>query len=274
MSNISSPAACWPTADASFGPVVQDCRGDFDFTIAFEQYLFTILPASLLIIAGPLRLRYLSKSPSVVSGDSSFFRLIKLAAVAVFSALQLALLALWAAQPAALLGRVRTVSVAASCVSFVASLVFCVLSYAEHSRSPRPSSILNAYLFVSLLLDGAILRTFWMSDLAPSVRAVFTASFALKACLLVLEAKEKAGLVVRGGGGDGERRNPEITSGLYSRGLLSWLNPLLFDGFRRLLKPADLYALDKSMKADVLNVKFWKAWDKGRRRCVHHEARS
>ncbi|KKY33136.1 putative abc multidrug transporter [Diaporthe ampelina] len=53
-----------------------------------------------------------------------------------------------------------------------------------------------------------------------------------------------------------------MTRGLYSRGLLSWLNPLLLDGFRRLLKPADLYALDESMKADVLNQKFWTAWKK------------
>lgn len=257
MSNISSAAACWPTADESFGPVVQDCRGDFDFTIAFEQYLFSIVPASLLIIAAPLRLRQLRKSPSVVAGNT--FRLAKLAAVALFSALQLSLLAVWAAQPGAL-GRVRTASVAASCVSFAASLVFCALSYAEHARSPRPSSILNAYLLISLLLDGAILRTFWLSDLAVSVRGVFTASFALKACLLVLEAKEKAGLLMRGGE---QARNPEITSGLYSRGLLSWLNPLLLDGFRRLLKPSDLYDLDKSMKAAALNDKFWIAWDKG-----------
>ncbi|KAK7710055.1 hypothetical protein SLS63_013063 [Diaporthe eres] len=258
MSNISSAAACWPTADESFGPVVQDCRGDFDFTIAFEQYLFSILPAALLLIAAPLRLRHLSKSPSVVVAGNAF-RLAKLAAVALFSALQLALLALWASQPGAL-GRVRTASVAASCVSLAASLVFCALSYAEHTRSPRPSSILNAYLLVSVVLDGAILRTFWMSDLAASVRAVFTASFALKACLLVLEAKEKAGLLVRGGGQ--QRRNPESTSGLYSRGLLSWLNPLLLDGFRRLLKPADLYELDKSMRAAALNDKFWVVWDK------------
>lgn len=260
MSNISA-AACWPTADESFGPVVQDCRGDFDFTIAFEQYLFSILPAGLVIIAAPLRLRHLSKSPSVVVAAGNTFRLAKLAAVALFSALQLSLLALWAAQPGAL-GRVRTASVAASAVSLAASLAFCALSYAEHTRSPRPSSILNAYLLVSLLLDGAILRTFWMSDLAASVRAVFTASFSLKACLLVLEAKEKAGLLVRGGGQ--QWRNPESTSGLYSRGLLSWLNPLLLDGFRRLLKPADLYELDKSMKAAALNDMFWVAWDKGR----------
>lgn len=122
MSNISSAAACWPTADESLGPAVQDCRGDFDFTISFEQYLFSILPASLLLIAGPLRLRYLSKSPSVVVAGNTL-RLAKLAAVALFSALQLALLALWAAQPGAL-GRVRTASVAAACVSFVASVVF------------------------------------------------------------------------------------------------------------------------------------------------------
>ncbi|KAG6365911.1 hypothetical protein INS49_000087 [Diaporthe citri] len=108
MSNISSAAACWPTADESFGPVVQDCRGDFDFTIAFEQYLFSILPACLLIIAAPLRLRHLSKSPSVVVAGNTF-RLIKLAAVAVFSALQLSLLALWAAQPGAL-GRLITLA--------------------------------------------------------------------------------------------------------------------------------------------------------------------
>ncbi|KAJ0117931.1 multidrug resistance-like protein [Diaporthe amygdali] len=255
MSNITSSAACWPTADESFGPVIRDCRGGFDFTIAFEQYLFSILPASLLIIAGPLRLKYLSKSPSVVAGHA--FKFAKLAAVGLFAALQLSLLAVWATQPEAL-GRVKTVSVAASCVSFVASLIFCALTYAEHARSLRPSSILNAYLLISLLLDGAILRTFWLSDLATSVRAVFTASFALKACLLVLEAKEKAGLII----GNDRQSNPEVTSGLYSRGLFSWLNPLLLDGFRRLLKPADLYALDKSMKAAVLNDRFWVTWNK------------
>lgn len=259
MSSASSAAACWPTADGSIGPAIQDCRGDFDFTIAFEQYLFSILPASLLLIAAPLRLRHLSRSPPVVAGGHAL-RHAKLAAIAVFSALQLALLAVWAAQPAGALGRVRTASVAASCVSFLASLVFCALTYAEHARSLRPSAILNAYLLISLLLDGAILRTFWMSDLSSSVRAVFTASFALKACLLVLEAKEKAGFVLM----SGRQRNPELTSGLYSRGLLSWLNPLLLDGFRRLLKPADLYALDKSMKAAALNDNFWITWIKGR----------
>ncbi|POS73471.1 ABC transporter [Diaporthe helianthi] len=222
MNNSSSAPACWPTADANFGPVVKDCRGDLDFTIAFEQYLFTMLPASLLILAGPLRLRYLSRAPSVVVAGDGFFKLTKLAAVAIFSTLQLALLALWAAQPAMLLGRVRTVSIVASRVSFVASLVFCVLSYAEHARSPRPSSILNAYLLISLLMDGAILRTFWMSDLATSVRAVFTASFALKACLLVLEAKEKGGLIVRGGSDGDQHRSPEVTSGLYS--LTGWFS--------------------------------------------------
>lgn len=260
MSNISSAAACWPTADERFGPAVQDCRGDFDFTVAFEQSLFAILPASLLIIAAPLRLRHLRRSPRVVAGGGAL-RLAKLAAVALFSALQLALLALWAVQPRAL-GRVRTVSLAASCVSLVAGLAACALSYAEHARSPRPSSVLNAYLLISLLLDGAILRTLWMAEIADSVRGVFTASFALRACLLVLEAREKGGLVV-GAVGGGRWRNPEVTSGLYSRGMLSWLNPLLLDGFRRLLKPADLYDLDASMKAAALNDKFWVAWDKG-----------
>lgn len=71
MSNISSAAACWPTADESSGPIVQGCRGGFDFTIALEQYLFAILPASLLVIAGPLRLGHLRRSPSVAASSGS-----------------------------------------------------------------------------------------------------------------------------------------------------------------------------------------------------------
>ncbi|KAH8908368.1 multidrug resistance-like protein [Coniochaeta sp. PMI_546] len=254
MDNSTSfSTSCYPAADGSFGPVIQgtNCRS-FDFTIAFEQYFFSIAPATLLIIAAPLRLRQLSGSPAIVGGKA--FRRTKLAAVAVFAAFQLSLVAVWASQPPSL-GHVRTVSLAASCVSFVASLLICGLSYTEHAKTPRPSVLLNAYLLASLVLDGAIVRSFWLSTLSTTLCGLFTASFVVKAAVLVLEAVEKGGFL-------GGRRapSPEVMSGLYGRGLLWWMNPLLRDGFQRLLRPDDLYELDETMSAAVLHEGFWRAW--------------
>ena len=76
MENSSLPLGCSPTADAAFGPIVHSCRSDFDFTITFEQYFFTLVPASALLIAAPFRLRHLSKRPATVADNP--FRLIKL----------------------------------------------------------------------------------------------------------------------------------------------------------------------------------------------------
>ncbi|RFU74209.1 hypothetical protein TARUN_8040 [Trichoderma arundinaceum] len=234
--NVSTPL-CAPTADAAFGPVVDAaCRDGFDFTLVFEQSIFVLLPASLLVLVAPLRL----------------FQLRCLAA------LQLVLIALWATHngPA----RLNSVSVAAASVSFASSLMSCALSYLEHVRSLGPSSLLNVFLLVSLLLDAAVLRTVWLSlstAASESIRAVLTASFALKAVLLVLEGREKSAHVV-----GRQTLAPEETSGLYSRAVFAWVAPLLRTGFQRLLRPADLFPLDEKMSASGLNERFWWHWRK------------
>ncbi|KAJ8125439.1 hypothetical protein O1611_g8200 [Lasiodiplodia mahajangana] len=238
MSNsISIVTACFPSADASFGPVLHgDDRG-------------------VECLATSLRLGHLSKSPSVVAGNR--FRLAKAAINVLFTVVQLSLVVAWASK-SRLLGHVRTVSLAASVVSFLAGSLMTGLSYAEHARSRRPSFVLNAYLLASLLLDVAIVRSFWLSGLSSTICSIFSASLALKAPLLVMEAVEKGRFLVHPNSDD---RNPELTSGLYSRGLIWWMNPLLLDGFRRLLRPDDLYFLDGSISADILHKAFWKAWD-------------
>jgi ATP-binding cassette, subfamily C (CFTR/MRP), member 1 len=135
----------------------------------------------------------------------------------------------------------------------------CALSYTEHARSPRPSALLNAFFLVSLLLDAALLRTLWLSPLKVSIPAVFTASFVLKAALVVLEAWDKSRYLV----GAGRTYSPEETAGLYGRAVLAWVAPLLWTGFRRLLTPADLFTLDGNMAAAGLNERFWSHWRKG-----------
>ncbi|KAK6224641.1 abc multidrug transporter [Colletotrichum tabaci] len=250
----SSSIGCSPTADDAFGPVVQNCRQGFDFTLTFEQCLFTILPALLLLLAAPLRIRHLAKLPHAVSGTA--LRLAKQAAIGVLAVLQLVLVALWATHREA--GRLRTVSIVASCASFAAAVMFGGLSSIEHAKSLKPSSILNIYMLVSLVLDGAILRTVWLSHLSVTISAVFSTSFALKAVIVILEAWGKTPYLAGG------RRSysPEETSGIYSRGLFWWLTPLLLTGFRRLLKPLDLFVLDRSMSTAVLDERFWRDWNK------------
>jgi ATP-binding cassette, subfamily C (CFTR/MRP), member 1 len=62
--------------DASFGPTVQGCRGDFDFTFAFEQYIFSIIPSAILLLAAPIRLAVISRLKAKVDGNG--FRYLKL----------------------------------------------------------------------------------------------------------------------------------------------------------------------------------------------------
>jgi ATP-binding cassette, subfamily C (CFTR/MRP), member 1 len=284
-SNILPSAGCSSFADDAFGPIVeQECRDGFDFTLTFEQYIFSLLPASLLLIVVPFRLAYLSSRKKrgmapVVGGRA--LKLAKLAAISVFAVLQLTLMILWATQQRN--SRLKTASVAASSVSFASTLMFSVLSYAEHARSLRPSAILNVYLLVSLLLDAATLRTLWLGssgigggysnggliDSGLPIRAVFSASFALKAAILVLEAKNKTKYIAERGGDSGREaaHNPEEASGIYSQGFFWWLTPLLVTGFKRLLKPLDLFVLDESMSAALLNERFWRHWNQGGYQC-------
>ncbi|KAL7922301.1 multidrug resistance-like protein [Trichoderma austrokoningii] len=252
--NISSTPLCAPTADAAFGPVVDAaCRDGFDFTLVFEQSVFVLLPAAMLLLAAPLRLVQLRKSPIKVADHAS--RMIKLSVTGCLAALQLVLIGLWAAHhgPA----RLNSVSVAAASISFVSSLMACALSYHEHARSLHPSSLLNLFLLASLLLDAAVLRTVWTALSATSIPVVLTVFFALKTALLVLEAREKASHVV-----GRPTLAPEETSGLYSRAVFAWVAPLLRTGFRRLLRPADLFPLDEEMGVSSLSERFWWHWRK------------
>ena len=47
--------------DNNLGPRVADCRGDFDFTLLFEEYFMSIAPSVLLLLALPSRYRQLCK---------------------------------------------------------------------------------------------------------------------------------------------------------------------------------------------------------------------
>lgn len=53
-------------ADQTIGPLL---AGKPDFTLRFEDWVFTILPTALLILATPIFLRRLVLKPAIVRGD-------------------------------------------------------------------------------------------------------------------------------------------------------------------------------------------------------------
>jgi ATP-binding cassette subfamily C (CFTR/MRP) protein 1 len=108
--------------------------------------------------------------------------------IALFAILQLTSIVLWATFPEIGL---QVPSISASTLSFVTSLMFCALSYMEHSKSLAPSLVLNAYLFLSLPFDAVVLRTLWLTPFDVAIRNLFTASFIMKGIILLLEAMGK-----------------------------------------------------------------------------------
>jgi ATP-binding cassette subfamily C (CFTR/MRP) protein 1 len=123
----------------------------------------------------------------------------------------------------------------------------------------RPSTLLNVYLFLTLLFDVAMLRTLWlMPSFSSSIREIYTASFAVKGAIVFLEAREKQRYSV-----DSETLSPEEFSGIYSRGMFWWLNKMIWAGTKHVLKPMDLYPITKDMAAETSSNQFREKWDAG-----------
>ncbi|KAJ5526984.1 ABC multidrug transporter [Penicillium frequentans] len=227
---------------------------DFDFNLQFEQLFFSIIPSALFILTSLWRTISRARKPAVVNAPT--FQIMKSGAIAVYIGLELALLVLTAT------GSFHTTSmfIASSTLNLVSALFMLTLSVVDHSRSPRPSIILNTYLSLTLLLDAAQARTLFLSsDDKPELTysSIFCASIALKTGILLLEARQKTKWITW----DKEKHSPEETSGIFSLGVFFWLNKMFFVGYKNILTIEDLYPLDSSFDAEVLHEDFKKNID-------------
>ncbi|OAP62557.1 ABC transporter [Fonsecaea erecta] len=236
--------------DDTLGPSVSGCRGDFDFTIKFEQLVFSIVPSALLIVAVVGRAAWSVRKPVIVHAPT--FLSIKLGAIVLYALLKFVLLILVATGPL-----VKThASIASNILQLLAATAMFTLSFLDHGRSARPSVLLSSYLFFTLLPDIAQTRTFWLvadTEHDAAHAGVFTASMLLKVFMLFVEAQQKTKWV---NWGTEELHSPEETSGIYSLGLYFWLNNLFFSGYRKVLHMEDLYPLDRAIAGANLYRRF------------------
>lgn len=249
--------------DDSFGPIIQGgCREDFDFTLLFEQSFFSILPSTLFILISSQKIYSLHRQPRRVSGSG--IQLLKLLFIILYGLLQVALLVLYSIR-----NTKNTRTAIPSIVLYNVVVVFlCILSYQEHIKSIRPSSILNVYLLCTLIFDAVQLRTIWLIDNDIAIAGVFSASLALKLCMFLLEAGGKDKLLYH----DYKKYGPEEKSGVFNKAVFWWLKDLLIRGRKNILALGDLYPLNEDLSTGNLLPKFQTAWERAGEKAGRYRA--
>jgi ATP-binding cassette subfamily C (CFTR/MRP) protein 1 len=241
--------SCPPSLDRDFGPRVDQCRRAFGFTQLFEECIFSIAPSVLLLLAATVRTFFLERARPRVTDTSVL--VLKLVVMSCFCAVQATMLILRSLDSA---GRTPT-TIAAAGTAVIDAVAMACLSTREHSRSIRPSWVLEVYLFFTLLLDAARTRTAWIMGQDDIYPILITTGVAIKAAILLLELRGKAGL-----SREDANRSPEERSGFIEQSLLWWLVGLVRTGYRKILALSDLFPLTNEMRSEAIGAKFGQAW--------------
>lgn len=151
---------------------------------------------------------------------------------------------------------------ASAIFDFISALVVIILVDMEHLRSIRPSFLASAYLFVTLLLDLARVRTSWLLPGYKAYSACLSTSLAVKLLLLVLINTEKRKWFMH----TEKDHSTESVSGPFSRGLFTWLNGLLWKGHSVLLTGDALPTVHRKLLSSELSTRFADSWT----RCTHN----
>lgn len=248
-------------ADKDFGP---QRAGVFDFTILFEQSILSLLPTGLFILLVPLRFYVLWNNERVTKSEpllwakmvsNRFFLLLVLTnqvTTAIYASLQTALLVLWCRQNS------TNTAIAEPVLRLIESFALAALSFVEHRNSKKPPKLIGAFLVVTIILDIALVRTFWIRSMRTTA-AVFTASFVLKTILLILEETPKSLL-------NEKEKIHETSSGVVNRSFFWWLNGLFLQGHRTILETEDLQAIDSKFDTDHVSAPLEKQWERGKPR--------
>jgi hypothetical protein len=136
---------------------------------------------------------------------------------------------------------------AAAVLVFVNGLLLLFVSHVEHTRSVKPSTLINVYLLLTFLFDCAIARTAWLLVHSYAIAQLYTSAAAIKLLGLAAEAWEKRSILLS----RYQHLSPETTSGILGRSVFWWLNPLMKAGFGRCLTDQDLFVPPRCFSVPV-----------------------
>ena len=146
--------------------------------------------------------------------------------------------------------------IAGSLLAVVAGTFMLLISFLDHARSARASALLNGYLLLTLLFDGAQTRTLWITGAHSLFAPIFTASLAVKGVIFVLELFSKSRWIDQS---TQARFGPEAMSNIFSLASYYWLRRLLWRGFHKSLALADLYPLNYDVSVERASQRLQRA---------------
>jgi ATP-binding cassette, subfamily C (CFTR/MRP), member 1 len=74
---MNSTVLCTSAVDDVFGPRVNPCQSELDFTLYFEQLILTIIPAAVFLLLACWRLRKLLRQDIKIVGGVSWLVVVK-----------------------------------------------------------------------------------------------------------------------------------------------------------------------------------------------------
>ncbi|KAF4455698.1 hypothetical protein F53441_2030 [Fusarium austroafricanum] len=237
--------------DNTIGPRVDPSIRAFDFTALFEESILNILPWSLFLLMLLVRLKFLLSRPKIIRVDR--LCLIKEALWTLYAIVKLAQLILWASITAF----TTAGTVPAATLAFVGCIGGSVLSYFEHCRSRRPSSILGIITLLILLCDSTRVRTMWLMDQPRAISILTTAALPINLLLLVFESISKTAVA------DAKEaaRSREEVVGILNRSFFWWLNPLFILGRKHVLHMGNLPRVDRKVLTSYAASKVYEQWE-------------
>ncbi|ETS75107.1 hypothetical protein PFICI_13591 [Pestalotiopsis fici W106-1] len=250
---MASPL-CSDNSDRVFGPRINTSCRALDFTLLFEDIFFACLPAAVFLSLLPTHIAVLRRSPVVCSVRTKLL-VAKLTTLVCIFTTQVSFLALRTQNNV-----VQTrASVAADVLSIIATAGVAWLSYIDHQRSLRPSTLLSLYLSVVIILNIARVRTLWLVGIIPAEAANLTLTFALTMATFLLESTEKKSTIITE-----ERRYgaPEEYSGFWTRTAFAWLAATFRAGYSKVIVQEDLPKIDTRLQGHILHEKLVSTYAK------------
>jgi ATP-binding cassette subfamily C (CFTR/MRP) protein 1 len=243
--------------------------------VTFEESVFSLAPACLLLIVSPWRLYYLRRStPKTTKSWIHLWSLVgivwhefvPLSSRLTFSAIQPVFLVLGALQATlvALFSQEHaeycSLLIASSTLQLCATIVLTLLSHSEHRNAVRPSMVISSYLISTSILDAARARTHGLMPGRSTVTGVLIAIVLLKVVAVALETRQKTSVL----SSEYCALSPESRSNIFSRAFFLWLNPVLSMGFRGVISSQDLPTIYEKLTSEDLATRVRSGWIKSR----------
>ncbi|KAK8134552.1 hypothetical protein PG984_006564 [Apiospora sp. TS-2023a] len=154
---------------------------------------------------------------------------------------------------------------ASSVLQLGATVFLAILSYWEHRSTVRPSFLVSAFLVLTAILDAARARTQALIGGQHVVASTLIAIVSVKLLLLIVENKDKTGILFPQYSGT----SSELRSGLLSRAFFTWMLPLLGAGFKGIISSQDLPRIYEKLASETLTSRVESRWKNGGSKGAH-----